>query len=107
MSKGKRRYLTLSEVRVKVEQLELRCERIPALYGYSPSEVLALNKSLMTQCMSLSLIFLQHGLILDALALLKKSLKADQRLYAKGGNGDLLWVGRLQTFNSLAYLFQK
>lgn len=107
MSKGKRRYLTLPEVRLKVDQLELRCERLPALYSYPSSDLLSLNKSLMTQCTSLSLVFMQHSLLEDALALLRKAVKADQRLCASGTAGDLLWTGRLHVFNTLAYLFQK
>jgi len=107
MSKGKRRFLTLHEVKLKIEQLELRCERLPVLYGYSPSDLITLNKALITQSSSLSLVFLQHGLLVDALALLGKALKADQRLFANGGEGDLLWAGRLMTFNNLAFLFQK
>jgi hypothetical protein len=107
MSKGKRRYLTLQEVRLKIQQLELRCERLPVLYGYSPSDLITLNKALITQSTSLSLVFLQHALLVDALALLGKALKADQRLFASGGEGDWLWAGRLTTFNNLAYLFQK
>lgn len=107
MSKGKRRYLTLQEVRQKIQQLELRCERLPVLYGYSPSDLITLNKALITQSTSISLVFLQHALLVDALALLGKALKADQRLFSNGGEGDWLWAGRLTTFNSLAYLFQK
>lgn len=107
MSKGKRRYLTLQEVRLKIQQLELRCERLPVLYGYSPSDLITLNKALITQSTSLSLVFLQHALLVDALTLLGKALKADQRLFASGGEGDWLWAGRLTTFNNLAYLFQK
>jgi len=106
MSKGKRRYLTLPEVRLKIEQLELRCERLPVLYGSNPSDLIALNKALITQCTSLSLIFLQHSLLPDSLALLQKALRADQRLYG-GTGGDWLWGGRLLLFNSLAYWFQQ
>jgi len=102
MSKGKRRYLTLMEVRLKIEQLELRCERLPALYSYNPNDLIALNKTLITQCTSLSLIFLQHSLLEDSLELLRKAVKADQRL-----SEGLVWAGRLYVFNNLAYLFQK
>ena len=107
MSRPRKKYLTLSEVKVKVDQLELRCERVPELYGYRPSDLITLNKSLITLCTSLSLVFIQHDLLFDALTLLKKAVSADARLYSGGDPVDQLWVGRFHTFNNLAYLFQK
>ena len=107
MSKARTRFLSLQAVKSKVEQLELRCERMPQIYACPPSDILALNKSLVTLCASLSLVFLQHNLLQDAWALLRKAVLADGRIYASGDLEEQLWTGRLHSYTNLAYLFQR
>lgn len=107
MSKTRNKFLSLQSVKTKVEQLELRCERMPQLYACSPGDILALNKSLVTLCSSLSLVFLQHNLLQDAWALLRKAVLADARIYASGELEEQLWIGRIHSYTNLAYLFQR
>lgn len=107
MSKTRPRFLSLQAVKAKVEQLEVRCERMPQLYTCSTADIVAVNKSLITLCSSLSLVFIQHNLLLDAWVLLRKAVIADARIYSSGDKDSRMWFGRLHSFNNLAYLFQR
>ena len=103
----RKRFVTIPEALQQVSTLESKCARSPDLYPVTPSDLASSYKSLISLCNSLAIVFLQYDLTREALDLLKKASTADLQLYKSGSLLDRLWQGRVTTYNSLAYLFQK
>ena len=107
MSRVRSKFLSLQSVKLKVQQLETRCERLSELSVCPTRDVVSSNKSLLQLCSSLSLVFLQHNLLSDSWSLLSKAMKADARIYSSGEDMEKLWSGRVYVRNNLAYLYHR
>lgn len=103
----RKKYQTIHEALQHIEVLQLNCSRSPRLYGTPGFDHSVPYKKLISACNSLAVVFMQYDLLREALDLLKKASSADVELYKQGSLLDRLWEGRVNTYNNLAYLFQR
>ncbi|OMJ71768.1 hypothetical protein SteCoe_29941 [Stentor coeruleus] len=106
MAKSKKIY-TIAQALEYVENKFSRAARIPLLIGYRSSDTCKSFKTLITLCNSMSIVFLQYDMHKEAFLMLQKAVQVDSELGKFGNSEDILWQGRLVTYNSLALLFHK
>lgn len=106
MAKSKKIY-TIAQALEYVENKFSRAARMPLLIGYRSSDTCKSFKSLISLCNSMSIVFLQYDIHKEAFLMLQKAVQVDSELGKFGNSEDILWQGRLVTYNSLALLFHK
>ena len=103
--KSKKRFLKVEETLDYLSSLEDKGLRKSELIGFKSPDTCKELRNIISISTSMSVILMQYDLYHIALEVLKKSSLNDSKLLATGGQSDKLWVGRLQIFTNLSFLY--
>ena len=102
---SKKRFLKVEETLDYISSLEEKGVRKNELIGFRSTENCKEYKHIISICTSISVILLQYDLYHIALEVLKKAAENDEKLVKYGSNLDKLWIGRLNIFTNLSFLY--
>ena len=103
--KSKKRFLKVEETLDYLSSLEDKSLRKSELIGFKSSDNSKELRKIISISTSMSVILMQYDLYHIALEVLKKSSLNDSKLIKTGNQSDKLWVGRLNIFTNLAFLY--
>jgi hypothetical protein len=104
---SKKRFLKVEETLDYINSLEEKSLRKNELLGFRSNDGCKEYKHIISICTSISVVLMQYDLYHIALEVLKKAAENDKKLIKYGSSADKLWIGRLQLFTNLAFLYNR